>query len=393
MKNKLLERDLARLRLASVISQVGSAVTWTGLPTYVATLAREPKLSGALFISSTVAGIVSTLLASRLMDKGLSRSIAISSNFLCAGIMLALAFVVGCGHVGGYFLLALSLSIVSSLGDFSVNYQYQGLAKQANIEKSLARQGAFLSVAKIVGMGLGPVAFSWLQNKALILDAASFLIAGCMIASIKGVFLSRAITTAKAILPDINFSSRLMAMLAASALAGLLGFPLVAASLQLLHGQSAATTTHSSAFWLVGSCSMTLSHLFSMRLKDAHVNAFKANLCVAPIAACGTWLLASNFSLVSSLFGLALVTGSLPAAGNLVRAEFLRMVEPGQLGRILGVEQILRDSIALAALIILSASYVSPSIILVVFALAVIPLRTVILSVALSPQTKLVEQI
>ncbi len=378
MSTGTFENALVRLWLASGISQIGSAITWTGLPAYLAATRGELKLSASLFIASTAASLLTTLFASKLVDKGFSKPIAVSANIVCAVIVTILALFLN--HISNvaYFAIALALSVTSSLGDFSVSAQYQSLAKCNNTEKALAKQGAIVSVAKIIGMGVGPVAFSVLGSSALILDAASFLAAGILIASASFLFTNIEAEPEKKQVQKLQLSQSLILWMSALGLGGLLSFPLVAASLQLLQ----QTTTHgpaaTAAFWIVGSSSMTLSHLLSMKIKSARVSASQMNIFTTPIIIAGVSLIALNISLPLSLLGLAFVTGSFPAAGNLIRAEFLRRIEQSQLGRILGGEQIIRDSLALAALIVLTQTFISPQYMLAAFALVVVPLRAAI---------------
>lgn len=329
---------------ASIASQFGAGLIWSGLPHYAASSTRHYALYGLLFVISSLSGIVTPMLGGLIPTRISNVSIAVTSSIGTAACYLWIA---NLSFASQSFLIALVLLISSILAALSAPAfadllsQAQKAAYNGDLEAGSGHYQTFVMVAKMTGFSLGPLAFAQFGPNLLYIIALGYSVEAAIMSHVPSQ-KSRADgpKNEKLSLWSIwEMASRHKGYLAVALLNGILSFPLIAFALYMLtahHGAGAKTIT---VFWIATSAVSVLVNFTISRGMIAKVGrkiaAVLSSLSVFLAAAAtfyapmGSWL----------IVGFCFFTLGNPLIGAITRNLFFHAEKPNMRRRLFGLLQ------------------------------------------------------
>lgn len=205
----LRQRNFALLWLATLISRAGDWVLSVGLPIYVFLLTRSVLATSIMVLAGQAPGILLGSVAGIFVDRwSRQRTLVVVSALLAAGLV-PLLLVRSADRVWIVYVVA---AVESCLEQFQLPAQ-NALLPALVTDERLASANSLLStggyVARLAGPAIGGFVAAIYGLPGIVLaDAASFLLAGALIALVSGV-RSQATARVESALTDVAAPSRL----------------------------------------------------------------------------------------------------------------------------------------------------------------------------------------
>lgn len=191
-------RGLWAFLASEVVSVTGTRMSMVAIPWFVLITTGSPALTGLVAFAETLPYVVVLGLGGPLVDRWGARRVAVASDVVAAVLVGAVPLL----HLAGRLPLGVLVVLVALAGAVrglgTATYVLMpGLADQARmpIERATGLHDGMNRVAGMVGLPLAGVLMTvWSAPAVLLVDAASFLVAGLLIA----VFVDRSVEPSKA---------------------------------------------------------------------------------------------------------------------------------------------------------------------------------------------------
>ncbi len=338
------------------INTLGSALTWTGLPIYLAQQSGDIKRTSEFFLISTAASLSMLLVGGIISDRVSVKSAAVTLNCVSALIMCAVTIAAKHHHWLGVSIGMFALFMVSAILEIVENCWFLGLTRSDGMDSAVGSRQSWKAFAKILGFTAGPVFFSALGEKALIIDALSFGIVALIQSRISPVIQKPSLGNTP---PIVNVLEGALAivrlerssfLIAGGLLCGMLSFPLVNAFLTKLIELSGGSENWVSLFWLIGGLGFTLSGAFFKKVGSQFQNQTRlfAALGILQVLAASTLLAASP---VLVLLGFSLMTLVNPVFSMLLNTNVFLLAPNDMKGRFNALSEILFELGVVAGLL------------------------------------------
>jgi MFS family permease len=180
-----------RLLSAAGISNLGDGVVQAAMPLLVASLTRDPVLVAGATIASQAPWLLFALVSGALVDRLDRRRAMVVVDAVRAGLMgiLALALVSGRVEIWIIYVLGFMLTTAETVFDPASEAILPQIVGRDGLEVANSRlQGLTWVANSFVGPPLGAVLFSVAAGAPFALDAASFVIAALLVATIPGAY-------------------------------------------------------------------------------------------------------------------------------------------------------------------------------------------------------------
>lgn len=180
-----------RLCVSDTVSAVGDGVSFAAFPLLATTITTDPRLVALVnvgeYLPLALFGLLTGVLADRLDRRRTMWTLDLARMAVLAGFA---AIVVTAG--GSVPLLVVTAFVLTSTGILHDNCASALLPAVVPDKNQLERanswlQGNFTVAATLVGPPLGSVLFTAQHSVPFVVDAASFLAAGLLVASLRGV--------------------------------------------------------------------------------------------------------------------------------------------------------------------------------------------------------------
>ncbi len=188
----LRQPNFALLWTAGLVSQIGNWVLIAALPFYVYERTGSTLASGMIWIAYTLPGLLLGSVAGVFVDRWDRKRTMVVVNLLQAALMLVLLLV---GSAEWLWLVYLVALLESALGQFfapAENSLLPSLVGEERLLQANALNSLNDNLARVVGPSLGGALFGFFGLQAVVLvDSASFLVAGVLISLISSPAASR----------------------------------------------------------------------------------------------------------------------------------------------------------------------------------------------------------
>ena len=351
--------DLHKVIIASAVSSFGASLTWTGLPVFVYNSTGNSDDFSTLFITSTLAGALFTLIGGQLADRFNRKIITLVCSFLSALSVLSLLFFIDTKGSQAYFYVTMISSLVGSMQISSLSAWHGDImdALPENNGILIAKKNTLMMSAKLLGMGAGPILYTALGKTALILDSATVLMEVGILLFVVNHQLKRG---AKKTQKSVKWNMEKIHVITLASLSALLSLPIINIGLQILGDSFKASSTQISLFWLTGALGSLTSNTLMSRGIFKNFSEFQQ-------MSVGTLLMGLSYVLMgqsssSSVFiaCFALHTLGNPIFNNVIGKKSIDVVSNAERGRFLSILYSAQDFGILAVLMLLRLSDMKP---------------------------------
>lgn len=181
----LRQRDFALLWLGGLISLAGDWVLIIGLPIYVYLLTRSVLATSAMMLAGSAPNVVLASVAGVFVDRWDRKRTMVIANLLLALALLPLLIASTPNRVGIVYLVAFVESCVSRFFAPAQNALLPVLVGEEHLVSANSLNSLSSSLARLTGPALGGIIAAIFGLTGMVLvDAASFLIAGALISLI-----------------------------------------------------------------------------------------------------------------------------------------------------------------------------------------------------------------
>lgn len=181
----LRQRNFALLWFGGLISFTGDWVLLVALPVYVYSLTNSVLATGLMFMVAVLPSIALGSVAGVFVDRWDRRRTMVVANLAAAPLLLVLFAVRSAEQVWIVYLFSLALNSIRQFARPAENALLPKLVGKEDLVTANALNSLNDNLARLIGPAVGGVVLAWWQFPAVILlDAASFLIAGLMVAAI-----------------------------------------------------------------------------------------------------------------------------------------------------------------------------------------------------------------
>lgn len=352
-------KDLNKVILASAISSFGASLTWTGLPVFVYNSTGNSDDFSTLFMTSTLAGALFTIIGGQLADRVNRKFVTMICSLISAISVFSLYFFIDSKGSQAYLIVAMISSLVAALQVSSLS------AWHSDIMDSLpecngvliAKKNAIMMTAKLLGMGLGPILYTYLGKRALIIDSGTVLfevgillfVANYQKIKVSGKKLGRLLWDAK----KVN-------LLFISTLSGLLSLPIINMGLKVLGDLHEASAEQISTFWLIGAIGSLCSNTIMSRGYFKNISSQKQMII-------GSFLMGMSYLTMgmSSSAGLFIICFSMhtlgnPIFNNVIGRNIIQTVSSEERGRFLSLTYSFQDFSILGVLLLIKNDVLNP---------------------------------
>ncbi|MEY4568048.1 MAG: hypothetical protein RLY14_3018 [Planctomycetota bacterium] len=249
------------LTLAAALTAFGSALTWTGLPYFVAKDSGNVSHMLGLFVAETVASVLMILLSGAISLRWSSRTILIVTELSCGVVLSALYLGYDPLKPHLIYIAGVIMASIASLSTVPLKVLTVGLMSETQLEMWWARRGMIVIVAKLAGTAAGPILFESLGVNAILFDIATYMLGAIgiwMIGSRSGgkvesqSKLGQSLGALMSGFAAIISRPRGDALLILQFASGALGMPLTAAAVSFLQHKSGGDPYPMSAYWVLG---------------------------------------------------------------------------------------------------------------------------------------------
>lgn len=181
----LRQRNFALLWFASLISLMGDWMLLIGLPIYIFLLTHSALATSIMFMAGIVPKIVLSSLAGVFVDRWNRKYTMVVCNILLALGLLPLLFFHTNGDLWVIYVVSLLESVLSVFFIPAEEAMIPSLVHESELVTANALGSLNQNIARLVGPSIGGIVAGVLGlNGFVLLDTASYLIAGIMIALI-----------------------------------------------------------------------------------------------------------------------------------------------------------------------------------------------------------------
>jgi hypothetical protein len=178
------------LRFALFFSILGSGITWTGLGYELSLVYNEPGLMGMMQIISTLAYLIGPLIIVFLPLKVSAKSILIFSDIISGACYVGLYVLLfdPMIHFYGFSIAAILVFLPMVLGAIQSIY-FEPLYgscvaiyndSKKSLTQEFAKLGSYITFSKLLGMGIGPIAFGIFRYYPLLFNGFTFLLSALL---------------------------------------------------------------------------------------------------------------------------------------------------------------------------------------------------------------------
>ena len=353
-----------RMALSLALSTVGSCITFTGLPVFVARATGDLRHSAGLFAVEAIASVSVSILGGTLADRFGRKNLTIVPALISGAIMVAFGLTFRPDRVALFYVAGFLVALLNSLGSVAESAWYQDLSTRDRIDRDLGFRSAWLSAAKILGMASGPVLFDALGATAAALDGATYFVAALLILRIPSprTQIRRTTSATSDLLSGFRhvLAHRPYRILLPLALTGgLMSFPFISAATLIAQKSFDSAPFQVSLFWLCGGLGSFVANAALARGISRRVSTQGRLLLSTSVMAIGVLAMALSRSWSIYLGCYALFTLANPILSNFLQTEVYRRTPPEFRARVLAVQFSLVDLAALfgVSLFAFSSSY------------------------------------
>lgn len=183
-----------RLLAAAGVSNLGDGVAQAAMPLLVASFTRDPLLVAGATVASQAPWLLLALVSGAFVDRVDRRRVMVVTDLVRAGLMgfLALALVTGRAEVWLIYLLAFALTSAETVFDPASEAILPLMVERPDLPAANSRlQGLTWVANSFAGPPLGAALFAVAAAAPFALDAASFVMASLIVATIPGLYAAR----------------------------------------------------------------------------------------------------------------------------------------------------------------------------------------------------------
>jgi MFS family permease len=181
----LRQRNFGLLWFGGLISFTGDWMTLIGLPIYIYNLTNSVFATGLMWISAMLPSVVLGSVAGVFVDRWDRRVTMIVTNLLTAPLMLVLLVVQSADQVWIIYVVYLVKSTIGNFMGPAENALLPKLVGEEELTTANALNNLNNTLARLIGPAIGGLVFASLGfTYSVLIDMASFLVAGILIALI-----------------------------------------------------------------------------------------------------------------------------------------------------------------------------------------------------------------
>lgn len=331
-------RDLITISLA--MNALGSAMTFTGLPSYVAQMTGNLGHSSGLFLMEAVASLIVTFFAGAIADRYSRKWVAIVASISSGLAMIALAACLKTRLIWSFYVFGIIVSIFDSIAIVATNTWFNSFANKRATEEIIGRKNTILMAAKMIGMGCGPLLAAFVGWKIVLIDASSFFIAAFFLIFLRYPFQTRLSTTMsgrvllKQGLAYIRQKPEFRGITTIAFCTGLLSSPLVNSAIEIIHLNYKGSPFLLSTLWLTGSIGSLITNFLISRGAFKRLGRYQSVIVANMIVICGLFIMTACHSPGVFIASFMLFTLSNPLINTYLSAAFLRVTPAEFMGRV-----------------------------------------------------------
>jgi MFS family permease len=182
MLSLLRQRNFSLLWFGGLISFIGDWVLFVALPLYIFNLTGSVLATGLVFIVNSIPSILLGSVAGVYVDRWDRKRVLMVANFLRGPLLLALLLVDSPDKVWIVYVVGF---LGRCLGEFLSPAEHALLPKlvdKSQLVKANALNSLNNNLARLIGPAVGGLAVQlWGFSSAVLIDAASFIVAGFMV--------------------------------------------------------------------------------------------------------------------------------------------------------------------------------------------------------------------
>jgi len=185
MFSLLRQRNFGLLWFGGLISYIGDWALLTALPVYVFTITQSVLATGLMFAISMVPSVLLGSVAGVFVDRWDRKMTMVVTNLVRAPLWFMLIFVDSLERLWIVYLVAFLSRCIAQFGGPAEDALLPKLVGEEHLLKANALNALNNNLARLIGPALGGIVFGAMGfGMVVILEAASFLISGVMIALI-----------------------------------------------------------------------------------------------------------------------------------------------------------------------------------------------------------------
>jgi MFS family permease len=183
--NLLRQRNFALLWFGGLISFTGDWILFVGLPVYVYQMTGSVLATGIMFVVGRLPSIALGSVAGVFVDRWDRKRTMVVANFLVVPLLMPLLLVDSPDRVWIVYLVSLATNTIRQFMDPAENALLPKLVGKDDLPTANALNTLNNNLARLIGPAIGGVVLALFYfPTTVLLDAASFVIAGGMIALI-----------------------------------------------------------------------------------------------------------------------------------------------------------------------------------------------------------------
>jgi len=318
----------------STINSFGSALTWTGLPILAFYLTGSPLFTSFLFITSSIARIVTTFFGGYYVDKYKKITIMIicivGSIFTFSFLYLAIK--------QELFYLLVPLMVLNGLfgsaNALAQNIWMNKLIEGDNLVKHISARNSWFLSAKTLGFGLGPVFFKLFMANALLFDLATYVISLGIVLFIQKYYVkdetidaisdrnpTKILNQLKESFVSVWKSKTLSELSILETINGMITPIIISVSVFVLDLRYDASTAVFSGFWIIGGIGSILANMLLSKVDVYKWSKLQLLITSNALIVGGLIMMTVSPVPIYYLIGFSLFTFGTPIINNLLRAE------------------------------------------------------------------------
>ena len=187
MARDALPRGFQRLLAATCSSNFGDGLRMTALPLLVASVTRDPVAIGAVSAATTIPWLLGPI-GGTMVDRGDRVRLMVIGQFMraLAVTVLVLAIATGMHALWLIYVVAVLVGLGEVVVDSAAQALVPALVNEPQLEQANGRIAAGMTVTgEVVGGPVGGLLFTLGATVPFVLDAASFLTAGLLLAALR----------------------------------------------------------------------------------------------------------------------------------------------------------------------------------------------------------------
>ncbi|ONI90033.1 MFS transporter [Saccharothrix sp. ALI-22-I] len=182
--------DFTKLWLASAVSNVGDGMAMAAGPLLLASLTDDPALVAGAVFAQQLPWLLFSLLSGVIVDRFDRRKLAVAANLGRGAIVAALAVAVWTGHasVPVVYACLFLLGVGETVADNAASALLPAVVSKEHLPRANSRlMGTHILGGSLAAPPIGAALFVVAAALPFGLDAASFVVAALLIATLRGV--------------------------------------------------------------------------------------------------------------------------------------------------------------------------------------------------------------